>query len=98
MTAQTPDFASMIDERALDVYWDKALVGRLMQNAAGSLRFAYDPGFLQSAMNKQLKVMAENTMEKALMLKESLESQGLSSPVFSGICQIIQRHANSCIM
>jgi len=44
MTAQIPGFA-----RALDVYWDKALVGRLMQNAAGSLSFAYDPGFLQTA-------------------------------------------------
>jgi serine/threonine-protein kinase HipA len=44
MTAQTSDFA-----RALDVYWDKALAGRLMQNAAGSLSFAYDPDFLQTA-------------------------------------------------
>jgi len=44
MTAQVPNFA-----RALDVYWDTALVGRLMQNAAGSLSFAYDPGFLHSA-------------------------------------------------
>lgn len=44
MIQKIPDFA-----RALDVYWDATLVGRLMQSAAGALSFAYDLSFLQTA-------------------------------------------------
>jgi serine/threonine-protein kinase HipA len=47
----------------------------------------------QSALNKQLKAMAISTVENALLLKETLEAQGLSSPVFEKICALIRVNA-----
>lgn len=51
----------------------------------------------QSAMNKQLKAMAISTIENALVLKETLEGQGLRSPVFSDICRIIDTRTKEMI-
>ncbi len=44
-------------------------------------------------MNKQLKTIAESTIENALVLKETLEHKGLRSPVFADICKVIEDRA-----
>lgn len=49
----------------------------------------------QSAINKQLQAMATNTIEKSFALKKTLETQGLSSPVFAEICAIIEERAKN---
>lgn len=41
-------------------------------------------------MNKQLKTIAESTIENALVL-ETLEAKGLHSPVFADICKVIEK-------
>jgi serine/threonine-protein kinase HipA len=47
----------------------------------------------QSALNKQLRAMAINTVENAFILKKTLEAQSLFSPVFEKICMIVRVNA-----
>jgi hypothetical protein len=56
-------------------------------------RLVPDTKAAQSALNKQMKTMAEKTIENALALKEDLESKGIRSPVFAKICKVIVHRA-----
>lgn len=51
----------------------------------------------KAALNKQLKTLAEKTLEESMALKESLENQGIYSPVFTHICKIIETRSRQIL-
>jgi serine/threonine-protein kinase HipA len=61
-------------------------------------RLVPDTKAAQSALNKQMKTMAEKTIENALALKEDLESKGIRSPAFAKICKVIGHRAKRLLL
>lgn len=45
----------------------------------------------QTALNKRLYTLSNDTLEKAYALKDELEKLGVTSPVFADICAVIQK-------
>lgn len=56
-------------------------------------RIVPDTAVARSNIEKQLKQMAEECIEKSQQLKETLIKDGFSSDIYEGICEVIQKRA-----